>query len=174
MLFHTYSLVFNARLAVIPSPGRCPLHARSPSDAQSSQCFISCNVLPIAHTLCMHVVPKTSRVFLTLYTQIVLKMLKSLSAVLIITPGSCGCQCSSFMFIWPQCWNRSCGGTSGSSSSGPSSRSTLKSQMVIWLSAPDTARTLESSGFHSREVMSPVCCSKVAIGLMGLFWKPPQ
>ena len=44
------------------------MHARSPSDAQSSQRFISGYVLPMAHTLCMHVVPKMSRAFLTLHT----------------------------------------------------------------------------------------------------------
>lgn len=38
------------------------------------------------------------------YTLIVLKILKPLSAVLIITPGNCRCQWTSFTSFWP--WNK--------------------------------------------------------------------
>lgn len=105
------------------------------------------------------------------YTQIVLKMLKSLCAVLMMTPGSCACQWSSFMSVCPQCWNKSWGGTSTPSSPSPLpaslSRSTLKSQMVIWSSEPDAASTLESWGFHSKDVMGWLCWLNMAMAFTG-------
>ena len=69
------------------------------------------------------------------YTLIVLKMLKPLRAVVISTPGSCGCQWSSFISFCPWWIKRSWGGIpSGVSLSVAESFSTAKSHWTtcVW------------------------------------------
>lgn len=95
------------------------------------------------------------------YTLIVRKMLKPLCAVLIMTPGNCLCQCNSLMSVCPWCMNNNWGGTSGPPS-GSLSFSTDKSQIVIWLSDPEAAKTELSLGFHSIDVIGAVWCLKKA------------
>lgn len=103
------------------------------------------------------------------HTLIVLNTLNPLWAVLIMTPGSWGCQCNSLMSVCPWCINNSWGGTLGSSS--PSavlasvlSFSTARSQIEIWSSDPEAANTELSLGFHSIDVIGAVWCLKEATG----------
>ena len=102
-------------------------------------------------------------------TLIVRNMLNPLCAVLIMTPVSWGCQCTSLMSVCPWWINNNCGGTSGSVSSQASfSFSTARSHKVIWSSDPEAPNTVLSEGCHSTDVMGAVWCLNNATGLP--FW----
>ena len=63
--------------------------------------------------------------------------------------------------------NSSCGGIPLGVSSGldaPTSVSTERSHWMTWSSSPADAKTVESRGCHSREVIGEVWCLKVAAG----------
>ena len=96
----------------------------------------------------------------TIYTLIVRKTLKPLAAVLMMTPGICGCQCNSLISCCPWWINNSCGGTSGSVSVVVS-LSTAKSHCVNWSSEPEAANTELSVGCHSIDVIGAVWCLKM-------------
>ena len=92
-------------------------------------------------------------------------MLKPLCAVLSITPDSWVCQWISLTSVCPWWINNNCGGTCGSSVLWPAasaSRSTAKSQNVIWSSEPDAANTDPSVGCHCTDVMGAVWCLNTA------------
>ncbi len=115
------------------------------------------------------------------HTLMVLNTLNPLCAVLIIRPGICGCQWSSFISFWPWCMNSNCGGRSSVlislsfsvcsicafiALSASSSFSTAKSQIVSRSSSPDAANTVESFAFHSTLVMGLVWCFNMPTGLL--------
>ena len=88
------------------------------------------------------------------YTLIVRKKLKSLPDVLMITPGSCGCQWSSLISSCPWWMKNSWAGTPGMSSLR-SAFVASTSHNVSSLSSLEAARTERSWGHHSIEVIGP-------------------
>jgi len=110
------------------------------------------HIHPLTHTS----IHPTIRPFSTSwrYTLIVRKKLKSLPAVLMITPGSCGCQWSSLMSFCPKWMKNSWAGTPGMSSLR-SAFVASTSHNVSSLSSLEAARTERSWGHHSIEVIGP-------------------
>ena len=89
--------------------------------------------------------------------------------MLINTPGIWECHLISLTHFCPWCTNSNWGGTFASSPAKPvrvdsssASRSSAKSHIVTWSSAPDTAKTDDSTGCQSKEVIGLVCHLKEA------------
>lgn len=103
-------------------------------------------------------------------TEMLLKILNPVSAVVMRAPGICGCQCTSFTSLWPWCTNSNCGGTSRSPPCGDcagcssSSSSTDRSQSDTWSSRPEAAKMLSSVGCHSIDETGAECQRKEATG----------
>lgn len=92
-----------------------------------------------------------------------MKTLNESDAVLITMPGIWGCQCNSLTSFCPWWTNSNWGGTAvmfpsaGPIGASSSSGSTDKSHRVSWSSEPEAAKTEESVGCHSTDVMGAVC-----------------
>mmetsp|Transcript_20993 Transcript_20993/g.58227 ORF Transcript_20993/g.58227 Transcript_20993/m.58227 type:complete len:205 (+) Transcript_20993:91-705(+) len=111
-----------------------------------------------------------------------LKTWKPSSAVLVMSPGMCRCQCSSLTLVCPACTNKSCGGMSAgvvallpsaamsaamaASSSG--SLSSARSQTMVSLSTEVVASMEDSWGHHSTLVTAALWCLKCATNSEGL------
>lgn len=92
-----------------------------------------------------------------IYTLIVLKILNPLNAVLMMTPGSCGCQCSSLTSVWPWWMNSSCGGKFWKG----------RTKLLYRFSSPD--RYTVAGGYRVKE---PKCKIWVKTIISGLKYKP--